>query len=119
METVYDLLSKVTSVLAKLVPSSVTNAVGHDKVTHFLVGLLVSCLFALLHLFVGLPVVLTFIMPAVAGVVKELLDFVKNKIAISKGSIPLHGVEFADVVATALGALPVLLLYFVVLLLLV
>lgn len=41
----------------------------------------------------------------VAGFTKEVSDWLSNRAAIASGSVPTHGVEFFDALATALPGL--------------
>lgn len=71
-----------------------------DKANHVIYG-------AAIALAVGLvfgPLV-GLLMAGAAGLAKELADRQANKRAAAKGELPPHGVERADLVATACGGL--------------
>lgn len=41
----------------------------------------------------------------VAGITKEVSDWMSNRRAIAAGAVPTHGVEFLDAIATAIPGL--------------
>lgn len=41
----------------------------------------------------------------VAGITKEVSDWINNRAAIAAGTVPTHGVEFLDALATAIPGL--------------
>lgn len=78
-----------------------------DKAKHFAAGVLVFLLAGAWMAWLGYPGVSrhTGLVAAVCvALAKEFADAVGNELARRDGRAPPHGVEFADVVATGLGA---------------
>lgn len=107
MESMYAYVSKIFSIFLKIVPQGIIDKVGADKVQHFFAGAIVGLIAMLSSVFFGTSMLAVLVAPAAVGILKELLDWVLNKIAISKGQTPTHGVDFLDALATALGGVAV------------
>jgi len=81
----------------------------NDKLLHFTAGFAASLAGAACWFLSGSPITLlpwfAFLASGVAGLTKEAADWMDNRIRLG-----MHGVEFLDFVATAAGALPVVLI---------
>lgn len=111
MNSIYALMSKFFSLFLKFVPQSIIDKVGADKVQHFFAGFLVGFVALVSHLLFGSGLLLVLYVPAIIGVVKELLDYILNKIDVANGKQATHGVDFFDALATALGGVAIFALY--------
>jgi uncharacterized membrane protein len=72
-----------------------------DKLNHFAYG---QVIFAAAYV-LTMSAELALAVSAVAGVLKEVADYVLNKRAVARGEAAPHGVEVLDAVATAMGGL--------------
>ena len=79
--------------------------IPQDKANHFAYGTAVAIMAKVATQFY-LPEYSQFagvVASSIVGVLKEIVDFVLNKLAERKGLPPPHGVEAMDAFATALG----------------
>lgn len=78
--------------------------IPQDKANHFVYGAAIAVAVGLVASQLGLPVVICSVgAAAIVGVAKETLDYYQNWKAKKAGLTPMHGVEFMDFAATALG----------------
>jgi hypothetical protein len=78
--------------------------IPQDKANHFVYGSVIAVAAGLVASQLGLPVVICSIgAAAILGATKEVLDYYQNWKAKKAGLTPMHGVEFMDFAATALG----------------
>lgn len=109
MNKLYEIMHSYFSNFILLVPKTFTEKVGADKMGHFFAGLHVSILALISFFLFSTNLWWIVAAPVIVGVAKELLDYILNRIEISKGKQPSHGVELLDAVATAYGCIPVVL----------
>ena len=76
-----------------------------DKSQHYIHGTILGIIGMLAAVALGFkhPELYGFLLAAIAGVVKEGVDWLANKASAREGAAPQHGVELMDFVATALG----------------
>ena len=88
-----------------------------DKAQHYIAGTIAATAGALLasELLPGFMWQAAIAAAVLAGVLKELADYLINRRAIAHGEAPERHVEWQDALATALGAVPVALPLLVVL----
>lgn len=78
--------------------------IPQDKANHFVYGAAIAVAAGLVASQLGLQVIVYSIgAAAILGAVKEALDYYQNWRAKKAGLTPMHGVEFMDFAATALG----------------
>ena len=74
-----------------------------DKANHALYGAALACAGSFHSVAAAIAAC------ALAAVVKEALDYLRNRRALAAGLMPPHGVELADALATAAGGALVVL----------
>lgn len=78
-----------------------------DKILHFIVGNAVFICSIPISFMLGIDMImLGTAMVFMAGLGKEVADYVDNRVKILNKMKPVHGVEFLDFVATMAGCLP-------------
>lgn len=81
-----------------------------DYANHYIYGGAAAVVGAHLAPLVGLPRAAgALIGSTVAGIVKEAIDWVLNRIAVRQGKAKRHTVDPLDILATAAGGIPVAL----------
>lgn len=89
-----DLLYKIIDML----PEAIRSRIPLDKIAHFFVGAAIGVAGFLIWGPLG-----AIVAAGIAGVIKEIVDYIQNEMAIKRGEAPPHGVEFLDALATTLG----------------
>lgn len=95
-------LSSLMAKIHAMLPSFITSRFAADKIAHFIVGAGIGAV----GLFMYGPLAAV-LYAFLAGVLKEIYDYLMNERALKDGLAPPHGVEGQDVVATALGGVAV------------
>jgi hypothetical protein len=81
-----------------MLPKGITDRFAADKIMHFIVGAAIG----LVGLFVYGPLG-AIGWAFMAGILKEIYDYLMNERALKAGLAPPHGVELKDAIATTLG----------------
>ncbi len=106
-------MAEFLSKILALLPKAITDHFQADKIMHFIVGAAIG----VVALFMYGPLA-SFVWALIAGILKEVWDYVANERALKKGLAPPHGVELKDMLATTAGGAAVGIIAFVLTLIL-
>ena len=92
-------IDRIVTFLIPLLPNHLMVLVNFDKFQHIIVGLILGLIVGITAIFYGYPAWVAILFTGAVGALKELYDYIANRIAMKE----VHHVEILDFAATTFG----------------